>query len=316
MTTYANYASATARTCCRCGKDLTDAASLEVGIGPICRKLDNALLAATIPADLVSARDMFAKVNTAKLDTTTADTLGNLEAALCDPANEGCLDWRTEVKRIEWVLSFPTTTSNVTFLTAVVRALGYVGVASLLAGDASTGKATVAFETGRLFLRGSKNVAGAAAFKKLADWRFHPAKGEDKAAWSVPAHLSDGFKTAVLNHWPCATGLSDAVAAAKTWTLGAVAVKTGVDAAVQFLAKPVVAPAPVPAPKAVPAVEIGYDDGAAWVRTPYNAAFVAGIKTIPYDNRAWDAPAKVWWVKGPFVALLKELVLKHYGVSL
>ena len=50
----------TVRHCSRCQKALTDAVSLEVGVGPICRSIDNHVLAVTIPADLVAAADNLA----------------------------------------------------------------------------------------------------------------------------------------------------------------------------------------------------------------------------------------------------------------
>ena len=75
---------------------------MEVGIGPICRKLDNALLAKLIPADVESARTAAKKVLINELPAETFNTFSNV----LEDLEIGTDDWRKTVKRIEWILSW------------------------------------------------------------------------------------------------------------------------------------------------------------------------------------------------------------------
>jgi hypothetical protein len=64
--------------------------------------------------------------------------------------------------------------------------------------------------------------------------------------------------------------------------------------------------------KAPPAVTITEAPGGFNVVSPYNAAFVADLKTaLPYKERAWTG--KCWWVAANSIETVKGLVAKHYG---
>lgn len=279
------------RACCRCGKALDDAASKEAGIGPVCRKLDNALLARLIPARVADAQMLAASVRTDDLPAPTHATFANVMADLLD---FGSKDWRLTVKRIEWILSWSMPSLTHTTLVDVVRSLGYVGLAALLSGEAATGKTTVTFENGRLYLFGPRNKTGAVEFKKIKGRMFHPAGVPTanglKKAWSVPAARADEFYTVVMTYWPNVTGLEEAVAAAKS--------------------APATEAAPAPAPTYL--TEAG---GVLKVKTPYNAAFVADLKALPYKARKWNGAEKVWEVATEFKAKVEALIATHYNAA-
>ena len=294
MSVYFNassVASPSSRSCVRCGKELTDAASMEVGIGPICRKLDNALLARTIPTNLSAALDAFAGVPELPIATvavTYYEVLSALKAG-------GKSDWRVEVKRMEWMLSFEAV-RKVAYkgMLATVRALGYVGLASLWEGEAATGLATVRYESGRLFVKGPRNKGAVRAFRAIVGRLFHAATKE----WSVPAAQAAAFTAAVYAHYPVNTGLDAALAASKA-----------VEAAT---------PAPSPsAPSQKPASGLLIEAAGATlvIKTPYSAAFVGQVKSLPYPDRKWDGAQKAWVVSSKHLAAVKGMVTACYGVE-
>ena len=274
----------TNRSCCRCRKDLTDAASMEVGIGPICRKLDNALLAKLIPADVESARTAAKKVLINELPAETFNTFSNV----LEDLEIGTDDWRKTVKRIEWILSWSPNWSDKETLISIVHALGYWGLAALLSGEAATGLATVTLENGRLYLRGPRNKAGKDALKQVSGRKFHPAEDGIKASWSVPVSSAKAFRECVITHWPNFTGLDEALASVMT------------------------SAQPVAQVAAVPTSSPGWLS----IKTPYNAAFVQDVKSLPYRSRRWNGDARVWEIEEQYLPHVTELVSKHYGAAL
>ena len=279
------------RTCARCGKDLTDAASMEVGTGPICRKMDNALLAATIPANVEAAIKAWG--NVANLPSECQLTSDRVWADL----NEGSsIDWRATVKRLEWLASWGNVV-QVTEITSVIRALGYVGLANMIGGDAASGKASIRAHEGRLYIQGPNNKAGRMAIKAIQGRRFHPADSSKgtRAEWSVPSNQGEAFKLVVISHWPNHEGLTE--------SLDVIA------------SLPVSTTAEVSAPKA-PSARMETVSGGFMVYTPYNPDFVSAIKAIAYRNRKWVPASKAWFVTPDMSFHVRSLVLKHYGISL
>jgi hypothetical protein len=281
------------RACCRCWKDLTDAASMEVGVGPICRKLDNAILARKIPSNVAAAQAAAGRVVDADLPEPVRPTYGQVMADLMDFST---VDWRKTVKRIEWILSWGMTDTMRKALIEIVRSLGYIGLAALLSGEAATGATVVTFENGRLYLRGPRNKAGAYQIKKLIPgWKFVPAVGGSKAAWTVPAAAAEKFATIAITYWVNISGIDEAVEAAK--------------------AAPVAAVESAPA-KAGPNVTISAPtNGWMKVASPFNAEFVIAIKKLPHPSRKWNVVEKVWEVEAKFLADVQTMVQTYFKVA-
>lgn len=277
------------RNCVRCRKELTDAASMEVGIGPICRKLDNAILAATIPANVAAARFAFEGIPELPL-SAVSETFYKVLSAL---QAGGKSDWRVEVKRMEWMLSFEAVRA-VAYegMLKTVRALGYVGLASLWEGEAATGLATVRYDAGRLFVKGPRNKAAINALRAIQGRRFH----SDTKEWSVPAAQAEAFEAAIHAHYPVNTGLVVALGVAQNAA---------------------VAPAAVPAPVASPPkvaskVSIEVLGAVARVRSPYNSGFIWALKeSLPHQARKWTGTA--WEVVASYLPTVEQLVEKYYG---
>jgi hypothetical protein len=280
------------RNCSRCGRDLTDAASMDRGIGPVCRKMDNHVLARMIPSNAWAAQRCWASIDAESVPEAARQTLGQIGADLLIDTND---DWRTTCKRVEWIISWGVTSKTKQSLVNVVRALGYVGLASLLVGEAAKGLCTVAFENGRLFYQGPRHKAARLATKKIAGWQFHAAKGETKARWSVPAAAYAVFQTLIWNHYPKNSGLQEAVEAAQA-----------------HASKPVVETAPV-AP--APTVSVTEQDGVLKVKSPFNKGFISTLKSEikTWKHRRWNPEEKVWEVHPSHAATLQALIAQFYG---
>lgn len=259
---------------------------MEVGIGPICRKLDNALLAKLIPANVELARTEVTKVLVDELPEATRNTFVNV----LEDLKVGTDDWRKTIKRIEWILSWSPSRIDQETLIGVVRTLGYWGLAALLSGEAATGLSTVTFEDGRLFLRGPRNKAGKDAIRSIPGRKFHPSTEGSKAAWSVPASSFKAFREVVITHWPNFSGLDEAIAQATATSI------------VSSPAAPVTSVTPLAA-------------GWIQIKTPYNAGFVTDVKRLPYKSRRWNGDARVWEVEEKFLHQVTELVSKYYGIT-
>lgn len=285
------------RCCVRCGKELTDAASLEVGIGPVCRQLANKLLALAIPADVELAKSLYFQAAQQREDFPK-EVLG-----VCATIAEELLhgigadgDWRKTVKRIEWVLSFDLPAEAAALLIGVVEALGYVSVASFLRGVSSSGTAEVWFAEGRLFVAGPNNKGGREAIKALVGRSYHAeclTPSEDvRPGWSVPAKHVAAFKTLVLKFWPFSKGLEEAVAAAQTYVAATPKVETG---------------------SGQKEVWVVMEGNQLVVKTPYNAGFIAALKsTVPWKNRQWNPGKKVWVCDGGYQEVVTHLVLEYF----
>ena len=49
------------------------------------------------------------------------------------------------------------------------------------------------------------------------------------------------------------------------------------------------------------------------VSTPYDASFIAGLKsTVPYTHRGWDAATKSWLVDAQYLDKVTDLILQCY----
>lgn len=317
MAMYMGKVGQAGRMCVRCHRELTDAASMEVGIGPICRKLDNSLLAAQIPANVPQARLAISTVPVEKLDPQTVNVFATVDAALNTTDALFRQDWRTEVKRLEWLLSFDASRqSALVALTGVVRSLGYVGLASLWEGTASTGVAKVRCADGRLYVAGPRNADFRMAVKKVTGWKFHYAKDNERPEWSVPVTAYEDFNTMLMTYYPVSDGRTEAIEAAKV----AVAALLATAPAAPVPAN-VIVTAPVSASVGATVSvkgKVRIEAGPEWVKvfTPYNAHFISELKTtISYGSRKWEPVAKCWEVRASETAALQSLLQKHFNAG-
>ena len=283
----------TIRHCSRCGKELTDAASKDCGVGPVCRQMDNHVYAVLLPANTAAALDEVMVAVESNPAPETLDTLTKVVDALMVTETA---DWRLQVNRMDWALSYVQPVVVKDSLIGAMKALGYVGLAMICDGKAATGEATLVVANGRLVLHGPNNAHARLAMKKIVGWRFEKA---NKNAWTFPPSAFEAVKNVMIAYYPNHT-----IDWAQVWS----------DAtAASLIAKAVVTANPAPA-KTAPTTKVVVKATIVEAWTPYSTGFVNAIKAeLPIKERRfvqgrWEADAK-------HLDAVVALIEKHYGAK-
>ena len=225
------YTDNTYRACSRCGKELTDPASRECGVGPVCRKKDNHLYAKLIQANIPMATALILGTHTEELPLEcgerfmTASKSFVKKMAKLQEANEDetvmkltGADFREEVRALDYILSYSLDSVTRTKLVNIIRHLGYVGLAAVLSGEASKSKAKVYFEGGRICLKGTGCTSGFHKMRKIRGIKTPRYRGS-KEPYSAPASQAEEFLAVVIEHWPLYEGtLDDLRTEVSAWT--------------------------------------------------------------------------------------------------
>jgi hypothetical protein len=317
-----------ARQCCRCRKDLTDAASLEVGIGPICRKQSNTLLAKSFNSDVPAALAKMVTIDALELHPESVKTFSACCVALA--SNLTGTDWREQIKQIEYVLSFSTNRKIAgKALGEVAELLGYDGIAALWRGEASTGATKVYVHGTRLIVEGPQNGYARQAFlrskegaQQLNRTATTPWK---RSVWSLPINAVSTFAKIVRRYYPMAEGIDELV----NVTVPAMQAAQPTFATPPApTAQPPATPVTLSVPAMQPSTPHVVSAGApmtqnlriekkgilAMITTPYNAQFIGELKVlVPYKCRSWDAASKKWVVDTSYVDGVVALIHKVYG---
>lgn len=294
----------TIRSCSHCGKALTDAVSLTIGVGPVCRGIMNEVLANQMPVNVAGVMGLVPQLmmGLGSAAAETIEVLTEIAQGLLATAAAG--DQRENVKRLDWACSYAQPLTVRTLLLDLMRALGYVGLAEIVSGKASTSEAAVALVGTKIEVKGAKNSAATWAFKKLQGWGFSTTT----KTWSFPAAQLPAVVKAVQTYYP-ATKLDVAALTAAVAALPAPAV---------VVAPPAVkVTAPVTATPTATGVTLTDSKTAGWieVRTPYKPAFIADIKTLPWKDRKWDGAAKCWMVTTAHETAVLALIAKHFAAA-
>lgn len=206
------------RQCSRCREELTDPASVQCGVGPICRKKDNKLLALTIPARfsmvhafLGTAVEMAPEVGLAeeplKVLRESFEEFHNRTVAV---AQDGEVVWagmdlRGVIRNIDWILSWSMPPQLREYLILAVEHCGYPALAAVFRGQASLGECSFTWDTDRGVIRfiAKRNKPGGDALRTKCQARLvkYPSY-----VWEVkPEHLQ-AFVEVVRTHYPMFTG--------------------------------------------------------------------------------------------------------------
>ncbi len=303
--------------CARCQLPLTDYASVVNGIGPICANKNTALFAKTIKANYVMVLAYSDSVDIAKLPSITVPVWNILKDNVI-PAMSAAMksnpdlynffhdgnDTRGFIRIIDWILSFPgidgTTRKN---LIEIVRQLGYVAVASVLEGKASTGESKIWFDTsvGMLCLTGSSCKPGYAAIKKLNGSTVPKYRG-DKTPYRVPAKYHEEFLSAAMTYWPCfEEKAEDVVVEALNWLAtrpAEIIVNNPTKSSNSFV-------------RFLEAKD-GVEFTMVWEKDR-TYKVVADIKTIPYNHRKYKPNTKSWFISDKYKTRAEEILKLHYG---
>jgi len=207
------------RHCSRCGKAISDPATWEIGIGSVCSQKNTVIFAKTIPVNFAMVTMTALALKAENLPSEVTEVWGELRKLIFDHSehaanaeqnqNSGFSlvgeDVRVVAKVVDWMLSFQTAPTEKQQLIAIVKYLGFPGLAGVLSGKGSTGEAAVGFDNGRLTLVGSSNKEGFLEMKKIPGVTVPKFRG-DKTPYTVPAKEHERFFNVAVEFWPCFEG--------------------------------------------------------------------------------------------------------------
>jgi hypothetical protein len=202
------------RECSRCRRELTDAASREAGVGPICRRKNNTLFARQIPANINVASALFLSLRANNFHESVEgyDSIRNtfinkmchlqvnnddLTAVTLQGSDfRGIVDW------FDYSLSFRCSYETRLTVIQIIEALGYVGLASVLRGDACMSEAVLLVQDGFITLSGKSCKAGYYAMKRSIPGVKTPRYRGDTTPYKASVRHAEKFVEIALRHWP------------------------------------------------------------------------------------------------------------------
>ena len=212
MSNIGRNSDAVARHCSRCGLPLTDAASREHGIGPLCRKKNNDIFAKQIPVDItVSSAIMLSLTKVAfhadiadKFDAIKQSFLGKLQHIASNNTEHGMIvlgaDFRKIVDWFDVALSYPIQHNTKMHVIKLIDSMGYKRLAGVLRGDVCMSPAKVTLQDGMLVLEAKRNKMGYFAMRKEVPGILLPRF--NKAAYKAPTRSAKQFLDVVERYWP------------------------------------------------------------------------------------------------------------------
>jgi hypothetical protein len=310
----------THRACSRCGESLTDPASREHGVGPVCRRKDTHLYAKTIEANFATASaralgivpDMLHPETHSLWRTTVRDLFTQMKAAQTDSDYRVWTgtDQREIIRSLDFLLSYRHPhASTRQMIIEVIANLGYVGLAGVLSGDASTTTATLSFANGRVSLVGASCTPGFRAMRRIPGIVLPRHRGS-RLPYTAPASQAVAFCNVVRTHWPMYEGDMTAILA---------------QAASHVAANPPVVAAPVVRAVELPVMRLSDDLRAfagrpqfsltfPWRRDMDMFGFVNSLKaTVPYTARSYNPSTKVWTISRTQWSAVEELCRRAFG---
>ena len=291
------YTDNTIRRCSRCGDALTDPASRECGVGPVCRKKDTHLYAKTIVANFgiatVRALSMHENMLASEVVDTWKDTVQKLLKAAEKVANitddatimqRTGADLRAVVRACDLICSYEHPDYNVRKIAIdVVQACGYIGLAAVLSGEASTSPSKVWFENGRVYMTGLGNKSGWAAMRQIPGITTPKYRG-DRAPYSAPAAHAESFIDNVRRYWPMYEGdINQVQSEAANWVAN------------NPVRSSIAATSTTPVHSFVATLRSqDFTVQFPWVRNQNMFELLNQFKAIPAKDRSYDAVNRIW----------------------
>lgn len=288
--------------CVRCKKELTDAASIQAGIGPECRQKANSILAKEMPTkwDDEGATAAFL-LFCADSDNLPADHIPAFERckdailtsqgfnAMSSAAPETGRDWRPTVADLTLLASTRADLMR-GHLLQVIKCLGYPQYAAYLAKLASASEGKVWIEGTDLYFTGVKNSHGRKALEKAGAYLALKQEGEGQT-WKARLTHGAAMLDAIRIYWP----LTD---------IG--------------LVSRVIEVIPQEVRDDRPLVEIWHSGSFFQVPgapvLPFRNDFINDLKAriTMYRERVWDKAGRRWLVGMAHKQVLVDLLAKHY----
>jgi len=211
---------------------------MTTGVGSVCAKKDVKLMALAIPANYGQAMIFAMAMHDEMLAPETVEVWHKAYKSLLKCAEKAANastdmtvmtqtgnDLREVIRACDFLCSFehPRALGGGTYINVknsmvqIIRALGYVGLAGVISGQASTSASKIWFEKGRVFMTGLGNTSGWQTMKKIPGIVTPRFRG-DRAPYTAPACSAVAFLAAVQAHWPMYEGdVASITAEASTW---------------------------------------------------------------------------------------------------
>lgn len=312
------------RACSHCGLPLTDPASWERGVGPICARNSTTLFAREMKFQGSYA---LAHLFAIKADAIPEQIRGFWQSEFVpvalDILKHSCastsalethgVDLRDLARVVAWILSHKIERKTKVTLVNFVKYLGYVGYAAVLAGDASTGPATLKFneDTGVVELVGSRCKAGMRELRLNVPSVLFP--NYLSKAFTAAAADAGRFCELAIEYWPMVSGDTKEIQEkAAKWLETHPVIEKLTSTPVRGVAVPAVVHA---TPKATLRKEkytffVHFD----WTNEVYGV--VGKIKNlVPPKERAYHSSPSEWEINNMYfdqvVAIVKESAPNH-----
>lgn len=281
--------------CCVCRAPLTDAESIEHGIGPVCSgKYYNPM---HTPDDT--------QVKTAIGVLVMSDFPDTIVDSFLTVINNDRVNARHGSNlMVKWASAHYTDRDVVLKCALIVRALGYKELANKLEEDRTQvtvietpNKFEVFVPDRTLVERDIKAIPGSEKMHKVDGSSLKLGK---KVGWTIPLDQYRYFETIIGVH--CGNELMGGTGGIKVITK-----KHWTD---------IIAFRDAKSKQSGGFVQISTNAvGKLEVYSPFNQGFIAGLKAcVPSRDRAWTG--RCWTVSPVFIEAVKKLVLTHYDVSL
>lgn len=288
----------TDRYCSRCRLPLTDVASRECGVGPVCRQKDTHLYAKTIPANYAVAQALVMGIpadgegwlHAQAQETWTAfyKAFNRLASAACQSTDGDTFsvqgqDLRKVITQLDFMCSWSHPNRKTRdILITVVDKLGYVGLAGVLSGTASTSKSRLWFENGRVHMTGLNNRSGWTAMGQIPGI-VRPSRFR-KDPYSAPAAQAEAFVNVVRRFWPLYEGSApELLLEAAQWVASCPAAAQAAQASTEAVSRFT--------------ASIRSEDFTVsfpWVRGANMNALIARFKSIPAGERSYNPQTRKW----------------------
>lgn len=293
------------RRCSRCREELTDPASVQCGVGPICRKKDNRLYALTIPARfsmvhamLGTALEMAPEVQLAEEPLKVLrESFEEFHNRSVKVAQDGEVVWagmdlRGVIRNLDWILSWSMPNQLREYLILAVEHAGYPALATVFRGQASLGECSFSWNPEKrvIVFVSKRNSAGQQALKSKCGARF---SSYPVARWEVRPECLEAFCRVVRTHYPMFTGSLE-------------------DLEVQVKAAP---PAPPPKPTmSVKNLACGISCTGEYLQEEMDKYLTAFKTAVPFNKRSYQGGG-TWWVSSDFYQTWKQIAEQFYQVQ-
>jgi Family of unknown function (DUF6011) len=306
---------AVSRHCSRCGLPLTDAASREHGVGPLCRKKNNDIFAKQIPADVATASAIMLSLKSSNFHSEIAGQfevlkdsfLTKLQRLSRENSGQGIIlsgaDFRKIVDWFDIALSYPITYETKLNIIKLIDAVGYKRLAGVLKGDVCMSPAKLTIQDGFLVLEGKNNKAGYLAMRRVPEIVLPKYRGKP---YKVPVRAAKKFLDVVEQFWPF-NDFNDLLEA-QIENMNKISIEE-----TNTLQDIIVDNRPVAEIKHN--IGLGFSVLTPWVGSNQEMfGMLDKFKAIESQNRKYDPASRTWSFKIQYLTQIKEIIEPRYRV--